>query len=131
MFRSSDGGFPAFSLAYSIIAIPYNFIIGFIVGVAAPVAAIAAIVAGVRLLTGRVPFLSLNRDADDGQRRLELELVAADQVEELFQAQKEQITNELGDLQAEIRSIIEEARAEGEAQSEEPDIVEVEVTVEA
>jgi Spy/CpxP family protein refolding chaperone len=131
MFRSNDSEFPVFGLAYSIIAIPYNFVIGFLVGVAAPVAAIAAIVAGVRLLTGRVPFLSLNRDTEDGQRRLELELVAADQVEELFQAQKEQISTELGDLQAEIRSIIEEAQADGEAQSDEPEVVEVEVTAEA
>ena len=116
---------------YNIIAIPYNFLIGFIVGVAAPIAAIAAIVAGVRLLTGRVPFLSLNRDADDGQRRLELELVGTDQVEGLFQTQKKQIAGELGDLQAEVRSIIEDARNESQTQSGGPDNVEVEVKVEA
>jgi hypothetical protein len=113
MPRSNEGGFPVLSLAYNIVAIPYNFFIGFLVGVAAPVAAIAAIVGGVRLLTGRVPFLSLKRDAEAGQRRLELELVAVDEVEGLFQTQKEQISGELGSLQAEIRSIIEEAQAQG------------------
>jgi len=131
MFRASDGEFPVLSLAYNIIVIPYNFFIGFLVGVAAPVAAIAAIVAGVRLLTGRVPFLSLNRDAGDGQRRLELDLVGPDEVGELFQVQKEQITGELGELQAEIKSIIEEARAQAQTEAGEPGVVEVEVEIDA
>ena len=82
-----NGGFPVFGLIYSIVAIPYNFFIGFVVGVAAPVAAIAAMVLGVRFLTGKMPFLKLSDEEDD--RRLSLELVEEDQAQELFEAEKE------------------------------------------
>jgi hypothetical protein len=106
--------FSAFSLVWNIFAIPYSFVIGFILGLAAPVAAIAAAVAGVRLLTGRMPFLSLGQKGDAGERQLAVELVPPDEVEARFEVQKEQITSELGVLKEEIQSIIEQARAEGE-----------------
>ena len=38
---SDERSFPVFSLVYNTLAIPYNFFLGFVVGVAAPVAAIA------------------------------------------------------------------------------------------
>ena len=59
----NKNGFPAFSLIFSIFAIPCNFLIGFIVGVGAPAAAIAGIVAGIKLLTGKVPFVDQAADA--------------------------------------------------------------------
>lgn len=115
---SNDKSFPALSTAYYVFAIPYNFVIGFLVGVMAPVAAIAAVVAGVRFLTGKMPFL---RQTDDGEKRgLTIELVAPEQVGELFEVEKQKVTGELGDLQAEIKAIIEEAQAQATAQEEAP-----------
>lgn len=106
----NDGSFPTFGLIYSIVAIPYNFFIGFIVGLAAPVAAIAAIVFGVRFLTGKMPFLRLSDDEDE-ERRLSLELVEQDQVQALFDAEKEKVMAELGSFRDEIKAIIEESKA--------------------
>jgi hypothetical protein len=103
-----NGGFPVFGLIYSIVAIPYNFFIGFVVGVAAPVAAIAAMVLGVRFLTGKMPFLKLS---DDEDRRLSLELVEQDQAQELFEVEKEKVMTELGGFAEEMKALIEEAKA--------------------
>ena len=108
----NDEGFPVFKLLYNVVAIPYLFFIGFVVGIAAPVAAVAGVVAGVRLLTGKVPFLSQSEDVE-GERTLNLRLVPPEDVSELFAEQKEKISTDLADFQAEIKSIIEEARAEG------------------
>lgn len=105
----NDGDFPVFSILCNIFAIPYNFLIGFVVGVVAPVAAIAAMVAGVRLLTGKVPFLTPEED-DEGEERLSISLVPEDQVGELFEEQKEKIGGDLKKMQAEIKAIIEEAK---------------------
>lgn len=121
MPKSSDKSFPVFGLVYGIFAIPYNFFIGFIVGVAAPIAAIAAVVAGVRFLTGRMPFLSQAQD-EEGERYLTLNLVAPDEVEDLFAEQKKVIQDDLGKMQSEIKSIIEEAQG-GAASEEEAEIV--------
>jgi hypothetical protein len=110
-----SGGFPVFGLIYSIVAIPYNFFIGFVVGVAAPVAAIAAMVLGVRFLTGKMPFLKLS---DDEERRLSLELVEEDQAQELFEVEKEKVMTELGGFAEEMKALIEEAKA-AEAEVEE------------
>ena len=108
----NNGAFPTFGLIYGIVAIPYNFLIGFIVGVAAPVAAIAAMVLGVRFLTGKMPFLKLS-DEDDEERRLLLELVEQDQAQELFEAEKEKIMSDLGNFRDEMKALIEESKAAG------------------
>jgi hypothetical protein len=103
-----DGGFPVFSLIYNIVAIPYNFFLGFVVGVAAPVAAIAAMVLGVRFLTGKMPFLKLS---DEEERRLSLELVEQERAQELFEVEKEKVMTELGTFAEEMKSLLEEAKA--------------------
>ena len=103
-----DGAFPVFRLIYSIIAIPYNFFLGFAVGVAAPVAAIAAMVLGVRFLTGKMPFLKLS---DEDDRRLSLELVEQERAQELFEVEKEKVMTELGTFAEEMKALIEEAKA--------------------
>ena len=113
---SNDKEFPAFSLFYAIFAIPCNFLVGFVVGIAAPLAAIAAMVAGVRFVTGKFPFPSLGKDATD--RRLSIELVAPDEVGDLFEVEKKKVMGELGDLQAEIKGLIEEAQSEAKAAME-------------
>jgi hypothetical protein len=110
--------FPVFSVVYNVLAIPYNFMSGFIVGLAAPIAAIAAMVAGVRLLTGKVPFLGTLEDTE-GERRIALTLVPEGEVGPLFEEQKEKIGGDLAKMQAEIKAIIEEARIEVEVPPEE------------
>ncbi|MBU1746265.1 MAG: hypothetical protein KKA73_01120, partial [Chloroflexi bacterium] len=70
-----DRSLPAFSIVYNIFAVPYNFLFGFVVGLVAPLAAIAAMVAGVRLLTGRVPFPFLTQKGEEQERYLSLSLV--------------------------------------------------------
>ena len=106
--------FPAFSIVYNVFAIPFNFVMGFVVGLLAPVAAIAAVVAGVRLLTGKVPFLSLGQDEGEEERHLALELVEPDRVGDLFAVERQKVEDELAGLQAEIRAIIEESRAKAQ-----------------
>ena len=113
--HSNDRGFPVFSLLYDVLAIPCNFLIGFVVGLAAPVAVIAAMVAGVRFLTGRMPFLRLSEDPEANERRLSLELVPTDEVEELFAVEKEKVMDDLGGLGEQIKTMIEEARAKDRA----------------
>jgi phage-related minor tail protein len=114
-------------MALGILAVPYNFLSGFLLGLLAPVAAIAAIVAGIRLLTGQVPFLSeAARDSERGlgSGQLSLELVSMEQARERFEKHKEQIGGDLGKMRAEIQAIIEEARSEAAAaarnQTQEP-----------
>jgi hypothetical protein len=120
----NDDGFPVLGLLYNVVAIPYLFFIGFLVGIAAPLAAIAGVVGGIRLLTGKVPFLSQSEDVD-GERMLNLRLVPPEQVGDLFAEQKDKISGDLAEFQAEIKSIIEEAQAEGaEAPLEEPPLEE-------
>jgi hypothetical protein len=101
-----------FSLVYNILAVPYNFFIGFVVGVAAPVAAIAAMVLGVRFLTGKMPFLSLREEEEE--RRLSLELVSPEVAAELYTAEKEKIMDDLGSFRDEMKSMMEEAQAAAE-----------------
>jgi hypothetical protein len=118
--RNNDKGFPVFSLLYNVLAIPYNFFIGFVVGLAAPVAVIAAMVAGVRFLTGRMPFLRLSEDPEADERRLSLVLLPTDEVEELFAVEKEKVMDDLGGLRDQIKTLIEEARAKELAEEAAP-----------
>jgi hypothetical protein len=120
--RNSDKGFPVFGLLYNVLAIPYNFFIGFVVGLAAPVAVIAAMVAGVRFLTGRMPFLRLSEDLEADERRLSLELVPTDEVEELFAVEKEKVMDDLGGLREQIKKMIEEARAKERTEEAEGEV---------
>jgi hypothetical protein len=110
--------FPLLSIIYNVFAIPYNFFMGFVVGFLAPVAAIAAVVAGVRLLTGKVPFPSLGQDEGEEERHLALELVDPDRVGDLFAVERKKVEHELSGLQAEIRAIIEESRAKAQEAQE-------------
>jgi hypothetical protein len=97
-----------------IAAIPCNFLSGFVTGLAAPLAAIAAMVAGIRLLTGKVPFLGHVWENEAGERHLSFKLVTPDQVGDLFAEHKEQMGSDIAKIQTEIKAIIEEARAEAD-----------------
>lgn len=111
MPSSDESRMGALGTIADVLAIPYNVMAGLILGFIAPVAAIAAVVAGVRLLTGKMPFLSMQK-APGQDRSLALTLIPPEQVKERFAEQKEEISGELVGMQKEIRAIIEEARAE-------------------
>jgi len=119
MPEHKKGGFPVASAIADVLSIPYNLLAGFVVGAVVPVMAIAGMVAGIRLLTGQVPFPTLAGDAGEGKRNLSLSLVPPDAAEEMFAEQKEQISGELAGLKAEIQAIIAEAKAEAVEEAEE------------
>ncbi|MEJ2209422.1 MAG: hypothetical protein P8129_10345 [Anaerolineae bacterium] len=100
------------NLAVDILAIPYNLLSGFIVGAMVPIAAIAAIVAGIRLLTGKMPFLT--QQEGEEEHYLTLSLVPPEEAQERFAVQKEQIGGEINRLRAEIQAILQEAKDESE-----------------
>jgi hypothetical protein len=100
-----------------ILAVPYNFLSGFFLGLIAPLAAIAAVVAGIRLLTGQVPFLGEIAEGEAGGRQLSFKLVPPDQARQLFETQKAQIGGDLGRMRAELQAIIEEAKADATAEA--------------
>ena len=111
MPSSDDSRMELLGVIVDVLAIPYNLLAGLILGFIAPIAAIAAVVAGVRLLTGKMPFLSMQK-ALDQDRSLALTLIPPEQVKERFEEQKDEIGSELVSMQKEIRAIIEEAKAE-------------------
>ncbi|NLF10392.1 MAG: hypothetical protein GX597_01240, partial [Anaerolineaceae bacterium] len=94
-----------------VLAIPYNLMAGLILGFIAPIAAIAAMVAGVRLITGKMPFISMQK-APGQDRSLALNLIPPEDVKDRFEEQKEEIGEELSHMKQEIQAIIEEAKAE-------------------
>jgi len=100
-----------------ILAIPYNLLAGLILGFIAPIAAIAAMVAGVRMVTGKMPFVSMQK-VPGQDRSLALTLIPPEQVKERFEEQKEEIGAELASMQKEIRAIIEEAKSEAKRGAE-------------
>ena len=107
-----DSSLSALGTISDVIAIPLNFLTGFVLGLIVPVASIAAIVAGIRFFTGQVPFLGDISEDEEGGRHLSFGLVSPDQARVLFGEQKEQIGSELSQMKAEIQAIVEEARAE-------------------
>ena len=109
--RKEKSAFGA-GLIADILAIPGNFITGFLTGLVAPIAAIAGMVALIRLLTGRVPYLSNITEGEEGDRDLAFRLVEPEHVKELFEEQKEQYGGEITRMQEEIKAIIEETRAQ-------------------
>lgn len=116
---SQDRSFPLLGVIYNLFSVPYNFFMGFAIGVLAPLGAIAAMVAGVRLLTGKFPFPSFVQDEDADERRVTLELMEPDRASELFAVQKEQLSGEFAKFQSEIKTLIEEAQASGDLDDEE------------
>jgi uncharacterized membrane protein len=114
MTDQKDGGFPLLKLVVEILSIPYNLLAGFVVGAMVPVAAIAAIVAGVRLITGKMPFLNLVDDEAEGERHLAVALLPPERAEELFAEQRKQIGDEISRLKSEIQAIVQEARLDAQ-----------------
>ena len=122
MRQRSETSFPLLSFIIGVIAIACNFLSGFLVGLVAPLAAIAAIVAGIRFLTGQVPFLGDVSEDEEGGRRLALQLVSPEEAKELYYGHKEQLGGELAWMKDEIQTIIQEAKAEAEAETSEQNL---------
>lgn len=111
MHRSEESGMGVLGSVVDVLAIPYNLMAGLILGFIAPIAAIAAMVAGVRLITGKMPFISMQK-APGQDRSLALNLIPPEDVKDRFEEQKEEIGEELSHMKQEIQAIIEEAKAE-------------------
>ena len=118
MWKRNDDGGPLAGVFVQLLTIPFNFLAGFATGLVLPLAAIAAVVAGIRMVTGMVPFLGEVLTDEEGGRALSLRLVPQDQVGDLYAVHKEQIGGDLVKMKDEIQAIIEEAQAR-EAGSEE------------
>jgi hypothetical protein len=132
MASQKDGGSPVLKLVFEILSIPYSLLAGFVVGAMVPVAAIGAIVAGVRLITGKMPFLNLVEEEAEGERHLAVALMPPERAEELFAEQRKQISDEVARLRAEIQAIVQEARfgaQEAALEGAEEALKEVEETV--
>ena len=112
MWKRKDKSGPLSGVIVQLLAIPYSFLAGFVTGLVLPVAAIGAVVAGIRLVTGMVPFLGEVSVDEEGGRTLSLRLVPPDQVGDLYAGHKEQIGGDLGKMKAEIQAIIEEAQSQ-------------------
>jgi len=94
-----------------LLAIPFGFLAGFVTGLVLPLAAIGAVVAGIRLVTGMVPFLGEMSVDEEGGRALSLRLVPPEEVGDLYAGHKEQIGGDLVKMKDEIQAIIEEAES--------------------
>jgi len=98
------------SFLYNIIAIPYNVLAGFVVGSIVPVGVMAAIAGGIRLLTGKMPYLAAT-DIED-ERKVCISLMTPEGARDAFARDKEQIGGQIEHMRAEIQAIIEQSRAE-------------------
>lgn len=115
MARSRKGSLPALGLVLWMLSIPSSFFAGLVTGLVAPLAAIAAMVAGVRLFTGKVPFLARAEGVDEESNgQLTIRLVPVDEAGPLFAEQKEQLGREFGGMRAEIQAIMEEDEADAQ-----------------
>ena len=120
MARRKTGAFPALGMVSWLLAVPYNFLFGYVTGVVAPLAAIAAMVAAIRLFTGKVPFLTPIQEDDEGDdRQLSIRLVSSDEAAELYAEQKEQIGREFSSMKTEIQAVMEEGKTEAPTAAEE------------
>jgi hypothetical protein len=118
MRKRKDNGGPLSGVFLQLLAIPFNFLTGFVTGLVLPLAAIGAVVAAIRLVTGMVPFLGEVSVDEAGGRALSLRLVPPDQVGDLYAGHKEQIGGDLAKMKDEIQAIIEEAQSENGGNSD-------------
>lgn len=119
MGRNSDTSFPVLGAVVEVFAILGNLLSGFFLGLIAPVAAIAAIVAGIRFLTGQVPFLGGFAVDEEGARQLSLRLMSPEQARVAFEEHKDEIGGDLAWMKDEIQAIIQEAQASADASVQE------------
>jgi hypothetical protein len=102
---------PLSSVMMQLLVIPIGFLTGFMIALVLPVVAIGAVVAGIRFVTGMVPFLDEVSMDEEGERVLSLRLVPQDEVAGLYAGHKEQIGGDLVKMKTEIQAIMEEAQS--------------------
>ena len=132
MYSDNDASFPVLGAIFDILGTLCNFVVGFALGLAAPLAAIAAVVAGIRYLTGQVPFVGELAEDSEGGRRMSLQLMSTDEARVAFEGHKEQIGGDIIKMKEEIQLIIEDAKLSSESATadEEPEIPEAPEAVE-
>jgi len=96
-----------------LLGVPANLVAGFVVGVATPVAAIATLVAVVRMITGKVPFLSRVVPDENDTRQLLLGLVTPEEARVLWAEHKSSFGKPLEKLRLEIQSMAEQGESVG------------------
>ena len=101
---------------FDLLEVPANLVAGFVAGAVLPAAAVAAMVAGVRLATGKIPFLSRVTQDDSGERQLVLALVPPEEARALWEEHKVRLGAPLEQLRLEIQSVAEHSGAEGSPQ---------------
>ena len=111
MWKRNEQSGPLSGVFVQLLAIPFSFLAGFVTGLVLPVAAIGAVVAGIRLVTGMVPFLGEVLTDEEGGRALSFRLVPQDQLGDLYAVHKEQIGGDLVKMKDEIQAIIQEAES--------------------
>jgi hypothetical protein len=112
MARNRKDSLPALGLVLWMVSIPTSFFAGFVTGILAPLAAIVAMVAGVRLFTGKVPFVARAEEKDeDGVGQLTIRLVPSDEAGALYAEQKEQLGTEFSGMKEQIQAVMEEGKA--------------------
>ena len=67
-----------------LMAVPRSFVFGLLSGAVVPAASLAGIIAGIYLLTGKVPFIT-QVDEESGERRLIVQLVDPEDARGLLQ----------------------------------------------
>ena len=102
---------PLSGVMMQILVIPIGILIGFVTGLVLPLVAIGAVVAGIRFVTGMVPFLDEVSVDEEGERVLSLKLVPQDDVAGLYAGHKEQIGGDLVKMKTDIQAIMEEAQS--------------------
>lgn len=122
MNSGNDTSFPVLGAIFDILGTLCNFVVGFALGLAAPLAAIAAVVAGIRYLTGLVPFVGEFAEDAEGGRRMSLQLMSEDEARVAFDAHKERIGGDIAKMKDEIQVIIQEAKLDSEASVSEEEI---------
>jgi hypothetical protein len=90
------------SVADELMAVPRNFMFGWLAGILIPVACLAGVVSGIYFLTRKVPFITEVAEIE-GRRRLTLELVEPEEARALLQRGREAAQA----LRDEIRSEVE------------------------
>jgi hypothetical protein len=102
--------FPALGALWGFVTFPTSLLSGFVMGLFTPVAVIAAMVALVRLLTGRVPYVRDISEEENGERQLIFQLMPVTEAKELFSQHAEQVGTQIGRMQADIQAIAQEAK---------------------
>ena len=82
--RKRDVVSDTFGFLDDLVAVPRSFVFGLLSGLIVPAASLAGIVAGIYLLTGKVPFVT-QVDEETGERRLIVQLVESQEARDLLQ----------------------------------------------